>query len=169
MIDFVDRLTQHVRGGSSLAAAVEHELTEVDTSLAPMVHPVRAAMSAGEGLGRALERVDSDQSTSLDLLGSSLRLLLDHGGPVAVSLDRVGETLRAGVVARDEAAAQAGQATASALLLAVLPMVFAVFVAVVEPAARTFYLTTWTGAGCVAGAGALSFAGWSWIDRLVHR
>lgn len=175
VIDLVDHLAQQLRGGRSLASAIELTINTTDAisvshpTLDVRLRPVRQALASGERLGRALERADVDGLVALELLLASVRLLLENGGPAAVSLDRVGETLRLGVAARDEAASQAGQATASALLLAALPLVFAVLIALAEPAVAELYLTSWTGAACIVSAGALSYWSWWWIDRVVHR
>ncbi|MEZ5229114.1 MAG: type II secretion system F family protein [Acidimicrobiales bacterium] len=175
VIEVIDRLAQQLRSGRSLAAAVSSLLADIDHGadaghgLGARLDACRRAHAAGANLGAALRRADVVGLPSLALLATSLRLMLANGGPVALSLDRVGETLRAGVAARDDAAAHAGQATASADLLTLLPVVFTAVVAAIEPAAAQLYLRSWTGAGCLAVAGLLSAASWWWIDRAVQR
>ncbi len=180
VIDLVDRLGQQVRAGVSLAAAIERALValpansnehsdERSAAFMGRFDSTRRALISGESMPVALSRVDAAGLASLDLLMAALVVLLKNGGPVAVALDRIGETLRAGVGARDEAAAQSGQAVASAGLLSVLPFAFAGVVALVEPSVADFYLSTWVGAGCLLAAGASSTVSWFWIDWAVHR
>ncbi len=180
VIDLVDRLGQQVRAGVSLAAAIERVLVapsanstehvgEMQSVFVARFVSTRRALASGESMPVALARVDTADLASLDLLVAALVVLLRNGGPVAVALDRIGETLRAGIGARDEAAAQSGQAVASAGLLSVLPFAFAGVVALVEPNIADFYLSTWAGAGCLLAAGAASTVSWFWIDWAVHR
>ncbi len=169
VIDVADLIGLQLRGGASLAASVEVALGDIALELVHHVEPVRRARRSGEGLPAALGRAEADGLVSLELPMASLRLLLMNGRPAAVSVDRVADTLRAGVGSRDEAAASAGQATASAALLAALPMVFATIVAAAEPSVAVFYATTWTGAACLACAVLLSSLSWWWIDWAVHR
>ncbi len=69
----------------------------------------------------ALRRCRAPERSSLALLMTGLAVLLEHGGPAAVAVERLGDTIRSGIGARAEARAQAGQVLASATLLAVLP------------------------------------------------
>ncbi len=168
VVALADHIAQQLRGGSSLAASVGQALSGPDTAFPGRLGATRRAIQSGERLTSALRRVDADGLVSLGLLVTALRVLIANGGPAAVSIERVSEALRAGASARAELAAQSGQATASAVLLAALPFLFAVVVAMIEPAAATLYLSTWIGAACVCGAGLLSAAGWWWIDRAVN-
>lgn len=169
VIDVCEGIAQQLRAGNSLAASVTAAIESAPVPLDQRFEPVRRAMQAGAPPARALGRADTERLESLGLLATALAVLLDNGGPVVVAIDRIGETVRSGVEARAEAQAQTGQATASALLLAALPLPFAVVVGLIEPAAASLYLTSWTGALCLGFAAALSAAGWLWIDQAVHR
>lgn len=169
VVALADQLAVRLRGGQSLAGAIRDALADaVETDLAGAVTGVVDALAAGEGLATALGRADT-AVPSLGLLVAALTVLVEQGGPAALALERFGDTLRAGVEGRAEARVQASQATASAALLAALPVVFGGGVAIAEPTAAAFYAHTWTGAACVATSSMLTLAGWHWIEWLTPR
>ena len=102
------------------------------------------------------------------LLAATSAVLLVTGGRGALALDRLADTLRGQNRAAEDAAAQAGQATASAAVLGVLPLLFAVVLGVVDDDARALYLTTWLGAGCLLVAIALTALCWTIFDRVLR-
>ncbi len=115
----------------------------------------------------ALRRCPTPDRSGLGLLLTGLAVLLERGGPAAVAVERLADTLRVAIGARDEARAQASQALASATLLALLPFLFAVLVALADPDAARLYLHTWTGAFCGAAATVATAGSWWWIDRWI--
>ncbi len=168
VIEFVDRIGQGMRGGGSLAGSVLDALdTMPDSPLRQRTEPTRRALQAGETLRVSLSRAERGDQPSLELVVTALTVLLVMGGPAASALDRLSDTLRLAVGARDEARAQAGQASASAALLAALPVAFGAVVALAEPAAADFYARSWLGAACVGVAAALAASGWWWMEWVI--
>ncbi|MDH3679160.1 MAG: type II secretion system F family protein [Acidimicrobiia bacterium] len=170
---FVDRLIQQLKAGGSLAQAVR-------TTIGPAgvegpLQLLRGGLDAGLGLGAALrwqKQATSgayrDQAPELALLLNTLTVLVDRGGPALPSLERLNDTLRSADAIDAEIRVQAGQATASAVVLAGLPVLFVIALIVVERRLRSFYLFEPGGAVCVAVAGTLSYAGWWWMQRIVE-
>lgn len=169
LIAVVDQLSQQVRSGSTLGASFLAAVSE-----RPRAHRELRSVTAGVAAGRRLTdaldelpRPRAHPGESVRLLAASLAILSKSGGPVAPALERLAETLRARRAATAEATTQASQAVASAALLAALPVMFVVFLSIVEPAARSFYLTDVGGGLCAAAMLLCLIAGWFWTERAI--
>jgi tight adherence protein B len=170
VVELVDHIGLELRAGGSLNGSIRRSLDAVvDPGLASRIQSCRRALLAGERLDAALGRMDERGLVPLGLLATSLVVLIRQGGPPAVAVDRLGDALRVGLADRADARATASQATASALVLSCLPVVFGLGAAVIEPATAELYLHSWIGAACVIAATVLAGSGWVWIDRLVER
>ncbi len=164
----VDRLVQRLQSGHSLhtvVAELDADPAEISTLLAPAARSLRA----GTTLEEAVDVLAHDRRNDrrLELLAATLGTLARNGGPAVPALQRLRFTLIGFVQAEDEAAAQAGQALASAALLTLAPGLFSVMVAAVDSDARRLYTREPIGAACVAAAVVLSYGGWRWMLRAV--
>ncbi len=173
----VERLIQQLRSGASLLQAcrlADEAVVPADRRpsgrpgpLAPLV----GAVDRGATLAEASRRLGSAGDPSVRLLALTLEVLAVNGGPAVPALQRLRHTLVGRAHRRHRAEAQAAGAVASAALLALAPILFAMVLAGVEPALARFYLDEPGGVACAAASLGLSIAGWWWmqhsLDRLV--
>lgn len=187
-IELVAVLLQHLKAGASLSQALRAATTRREAGggdAAPLggggsgpddvLAGIRAAADAGAGLEMALARAGrragagGSGATAAALLVRTLLVLVQRGGPALPALERLDDTLRSARWVDQETAAQASQATASALALAVLPALFVVVLAVLDADLARFYAFHPLGAVCLAGATLLAYAGWWWMHRIITR
>ena len=162
---FADELAQHLRSGGSLSSGFVRVARESSDVFA-IVEPVVRGIESGERIEVALERFQPpDEALRLVLL--TVRILVTTGGPASGAIERVGENVRAVIASDEEAKALAGQGTASATVLAVLPLGFAALAALSSDDIARFYAYEWSGAACVAASILLTGASWFWIDSLM--
>lgn len=162
---FADELAQQLRSGGSLTGSlfrVAHASPQMKQELAGVL----SAMAAGERLEVALQKVEpNDEAVRLVLV--TIGLLATTGGPAAETVERMGENVRAVIASEEEAKALAGQGTASAFVLGVLPLVFAVLAAFGDSQIARFYVFEWLGAACVTVSILLTGASWFWMETLM--
>lgn len=148
---------------------------------------IRAAADAGAGLELALARAAGTRGSGagpgssvvsgagrkgahgsdVALLVLTLLVLVQRGGSALPALERLDDTLRSARWVEQETAAQASQATASALALAALPALFVTVLALLDADLARFYAFHPLGAACLAGSAALAYAGWWWMHHIV--
>ncbi len=165
----IDVMGQQVRSGASLHGAVMSAIEDPSVvALEGELTVVASAVNGGQSLESALfELGDRTDLVELSLLATSVGVLVAHGGPVAPAIERLGELVRSIEVARLDAQSHASQATASAVVMAALPVVFAVVVALIDRRMAAFYVQSTLGAVCVVIAAGLAAMGWLWMDRLI--
>lgn len=169
---FVDGLTQRLKSGGSLSQALRSCVGSepVEAELLPF----RAGLAAGLGVEASLERVRAgsagagERPPGIDLLVITISVLVRRGGAALPSLERLNDTLRSAEWIAQEVRTQSGHAVASALLMAALPAVFVAGLASIDRRLARFYAFDIGGAACLIGAGALSYAGWWWMTRIVR-
>ena len=181
-IELVTVLLQHLKAGASLSQALRAATTRGAAGgrgAAPAGGPddllagIRAAADAGAGLEMALARAGrragarGSGDIAAALLVRTLLVLVQRGGPALPALERLDDILRSARWVEQETAAQASQATASALALAVLPALFVVVLALLDDDLARFYAFHPMGAVCLAGAALLAYAGWWWMHRTI--
>lgn len=188
-IELVAVLLQHLKAGGSLSQALRAATAGGRPGDGPVpaagVGPdevlagIRAASDAGAGLERALaraadRRARSDASagpggsgSDVALLIRTLLVLVQRGGPALPALERLDDTLRSARWVEQETAAQASQATASALALASLPALFVVVLGLLDADLARFYAFHPLGAVCLGGSALLAYAGWWWMQRII--
>ncbi|MEL7207301.1 MAG: hypothetical protein AAGK32_03555 [Actinomycetota bacterium] len=127
-------------------------------------------LKAGGTLRQATgpDGVGLDAVVDDELVATTLQVLTRRGGRALPSLERLSDTLRSAHAMEREARAQAGQATASAALMVILPLAFAVALALIDDRLRTFYLWHPLGTACLAVAVALSHLGWWLMERTIE-
>lgn len=180
LINLVDDLILRLRSGSSLRLALvdggqagSGSTTSDRTAVERWMAGVTAALVGGHPLRRAVADLAADPRTATDdrlrLTAATLNALAERGGPAIPALQRLRFALAGLGQAADEAASQAGQARASAVLMAVAPLGFAVTLASLDPEARRLYLYSATGLACLMAAVVLSYAGWWWMAWVIDR
>lgn len=135
-----------------------------------------------EGAGRAVHRIragsavqpavdgwaDGSADPSVRLLADALAISAATGGSHLRAVDAVIEAVRDRGALQREVRALASQAQTSAVVLVLLPVGFALVIAVVDPRVRTFYVGSALGPVCVIAGCALDLLG-AWIMlRLVR-
>ena len=105
------------------------------------------------------------------LVGAAVDLGAETGGATGQVLDGVADTLRERLALEREVAALSSQARASAALLVVAPVVFAVLAAAADPRVGAVLTGQPVGWACVAAGLLLDALGALWMRRMVggHR
>jgi tight adherence protein B len=167
--DALDAVGAGLRGGLGLAGAVEGAAS-VGPPLGPELAGIGAEVRAGRPLADAVarwQRASGDPATSL--AAAALGVAATVGGPGARAVDGAAASLRDRLAAEAEADALATQAKASAAVLTVAPIGFAVLLTSLDPTAARFLLGTPVGWACITAGLALDAAGAAWMAALVRR
>lgn len=172
--DTLESVARALRAGASLAQAV----AETPAPCAPAVRdewlrlqaavPVAGVAGAVDGVWSRPAATAGGLAPARQLVGAALRLAADVGGPQARALDLAAATLRQRVATAGEAWAQSAQARASALVLALAPVVFALLAAATDPRYVPFLTGTVPGAVLLHAGLALDAAGLAWMTRLIR-
>ncbi len=172
----VDAMVQQLRAGTGLRVVCATPAavgSEVDEMLRPLVEALERQRPLREAVGALQAEASRRAWHDAQLFAATLAALVDRGGPAVGALQRLRLTLTGAVEARSRAESQAGQARASAALLAGAPALFALVVAFADADVGHFYLREPSGGLCVTVALLLSQAGWRWmsrdVDRALHR
>ena len=163
--DALERLGSAIRGGRALGPAVIEVARGLPDPLGSELREVSAALSHGAGVTTALAAWAArlGASSEVRLVAAALTLGAEGGGEVARAVDRVASTLRERRELAGEVRALATQARASAVVLAVAPLIFAALVATIEPSAIAFLVATPAGLGCLGLGLGLEALGARWM------
>ena len=164
----IDTMIQHLRSGSGLrvvCAEAASTRPEVDEVLFPLVAGLRRHRRLREAVLDLQVEATERGWHDAQLFAATLAALIDRGGPAVPALQRLRLALMGSVEADARAESQAGQARASAAVLAGAPTLFALVVAGADADVGNLYLHEPIGAACVAAALILSHTGWRWMNR----
>ena len=127
-------------------------------------------VQAGASLNAALDQwVSEDRDPSVVVLRDALAISSTTGGSHLRAVDAVIDAVRERSALQREVRALASQARASALVLLVMPVGFAVVVGLLDPRVRAFSVGSPFGLACIAAGLALDGAG-AWImARMIRR
>lgn len=166
----LEHLAMELRAGAALAPAVVALGPATPEPLGAELRAMGQAIDHGAGLTAALDQWAgrARSSPEVRLAATALHLGAQAGGEVARSIDRVAVTLRERREIRAESSAHATQARASAAVLVVAPVAFAVLVAAVEPGAIRFLTASPAGAACLVAGVGLEAAGAAWMARILR-
>lgn len=165
----LDAVAAGLRGGLALPAALAGAASvgpPLGDELATLVREV----AAGRPLGDAVHRWQAgaaDPCTSL--VAAALTVAVQVGGPGARAVDGAAASLRERSSSDAEAAALATQGRASAAVLTLAPIAFAVLLTSLDPAAGRFLLGTPIGWLCIGTGLTLDAVGAWWMAHLVRR
>ena len=165
----LERLAAATRAGHSIGTA----LAEVADGTPPPLQSELAAAAAAITRGTPVEvavrgwGAAAMPSGDLELATTALALGARAGGEVGRALDRVAATLRERRELRGEARALATQARASAGVLTIAPIAFALLVSAIEPGVIGFLVATPAGLACLLIGLALDGLGALWMARIV--
>lgn len=166
--DALDAVAAGLRGGLALPAAIAGAAS-VGAPLGDELARVARQVDAGRPLAEAVARWQSaadDPHTAL--AGAALTVAAGVGGPGARALDGAAASLRDRIGSEAETAALATQGRASAAVLTLAPLAFALLLSSLDPAAGRFLLGTPVGWLCIAVGLGLDGAGAWWMARLVR-
>jgi tight adherence protein B len=165
----VRRLAASVRSGSPVGRALD-ELAVGGGPWAPPAGRVVAEVARGRRLHAALDAWAVESNTpGPALVSSAVALAEASGGSTAEALDAVARSLAERAELHREVAAASSSARASAGVLVVIPLVFAVVVAVADPRVGQVLVATPLGLTCVALGLLLDLGGAAWMRRLVRQ
>ncbi|MGY6499884.1 MAG: type II secretion system F family protein [Acidimicrobiales bacterium] len=167
--DALDAVARSSRAGSSVVQAL-CALDGPDAGPAEMVL-ARAGARVGRGvsLRQSLDAVvDQHPLPAMRLAVASLLVGAETGAAPARAVDGVAATLRDRAALEREAAAQATQARASAAVLVLAPVGFAVVAVGADPKVGDFLFRSPVGWACLTlGAGFDALGAW-WMHRIVR-
>ena len=166
VLTLLESVTRSLRSGASLRTAVVAASADspdlIDRELA-------ASLVDGSPLSFALDTWMRDATASRVLVGTALRLAAESGGAVASVLDGVAESVRDRRHLDREVVALASQARASAMVLIVAPILFALLMATIDPRVARFQFGSPLGWGCCVIGLLLDLAGAFWMSRMIGR
>jgi len=168
--DALDRLGSSLRAGDALGPALVSLAGVVPDPLGTELRVLARRVQHGRSVADALAGWSASEQASPDvrLVVAALTVGAGSGGEVARAVDGIATTLRERHEVAAEAHALATQARASATLLVTAPFVFTALVAMVEPEALRFLLTTPTGLGCLVLGIGLDGIGAAWMARITR-
>jgi tight adherence protein B len=164
-----DRGDRRRRAGAPPRDAVRSAAISAPPGLAAGLHAAAAAAERGIPLLAALERwAAASDLDGAELVVTALTVTAGAGGDPARSLAAVSDTLRDRRSLRREVRALSSQARASAAVIAVAPLGFAVLASGADGETARFLLSTPLGLACVGVGGLLDLAGWWWMDHITR-
>lgn len=165
----LDGITRELRSGAALPGAVA---AAASARPEPSTRRLGAELNRGVPLVVAVAGwVDASGSPARRLVGAALDLAVETGGATGQVLDGVADTLRERLALEREVGALSSQARASAALLVVAPVVFAVLAAAADPRVGAVLTRDPVGWACLTGGVLLDGAGALWMRKMIggHR
>ncbi len=163
----LDRMGRALRAGTSLRSAFGTTAVGSPAPLAGELARVDAELAAGEPLAAVLLHWgDRCPTPGVRLLVAAATLGHEAGGAQARAIDGVAATLRERHAVQREARALASQARASAAVVVLAPVGFAVFSAATDPEVLAFLLGTGPGLACLVLALGLDVGAAVWMARI---
>jgi tight adherence protein B len=165
----LEATARSLRSGASLRIALSESTGDAPPRLREELTAVVVAAERGVPLVDAIDAwTTSATGHGVRLAGAALALSAELGGAAARSLDGVAATLRDRNAVRREVRALSSQARASAVVIGVAPLGFAVIAAAVEPRTIDFLLRTRVGMACLVVGVVLDGLGAAWMHRLAN-
>jgi tight adherence protein B len=166
----LERLAAALRTGSAPGPAFRALAASTPPPLGAELQAAAVEVEHGAPLGDALDRWGAGAAASPDvrLAAAALALAVRTGGAMARPVDRVAATLRERHELQAEVRALATQARASAGVLTVAPLGFALLVSTVEPGVVRFLLGSPPGLLCLLLGLGLQALGATWTSRILR-
>jgi tight adherence protein B len=132
--DTINLMVNGIRAGYSILQAMEAVSKEMGPPIAEefarVVQEVQFGITLEEAMDHMLRRVPSDD---LDMMITAINVQREVGGNLAEVLDSISFTIRERVRIKGEVRALTGQSRASGYLIAMVPVVLAVVVYLINP------------------------------------
>ncbi len=167
LAELLEAIARALRSGASLRQAVTAAAGAGSGPLARDLTQTMADVGRGADFGVALDGWGQRRCVpSLRLAVAALTLAAETGGAQARALDRVAATVRDRLAVRSEQAALGSQARASALVMGVTPVAFALLAGVTDPRTADFLLHRAPGLACLSLGLVLDAAALVWMLRI---
>jgi tight adherence protein B len=167
LAEAVESVAASLRAGRSLADGLGRAAAGAEPGLRTDLLQIAGRMKRGMGASAAVGRWAADGRTpGAVLVAAAVGLSADAGGDLGRALAGVATTLRERRSLDREIRALSAQARASAVVIAVAPLAFAVLAAGADRGTARFLLASPGGWACLAGGTVLDLAGWRWMRRL---
>lgn len=168
LLVLVEGIGRQLRSGATIAAALSAAGERAPGPVGEDLAAVRRALGAGATVEEAMRGWAALRPwPTVQLVCAALALGASSGGLRARMVDELAQSLRQIDGARREAAALAGQAQASAVVMVVAPLLFAALLAAGDGAARHFLTRQPLGLCCLAAGLALDLAAAAAMARIV--
>jgi tight adherence protein B len=164
--DSLERVARALRSGASLPVALAAGQPERPHVLANDWRRLTAEAGDVGVLTAATRWRERRASRAVSLTVAALAVASDVGGPQARALDTVAATLRQRIALEAEVHALGAQSRASAGVIALAPLGFAMLASGLEPAYLSFLLGTPAGLLMLSTGVALQLVGLWWMARL---
>ena len=162
-------LAAALRAGRSLRQAIELAGAEVDAPIGPSFERITARVELGDPMDDAIATwAEEISGADARLAAGVLRMHRRTGGALAVTLDRLAETLRNRGSAARELRSLTAQARLSANILGLLPLGFFTFLSVIAREDMVDAITAPSGATAIALGLVLQAAAYVWIRGLLR-
>ncbi len=167
--DALDVVAGALRSGRPLASALGEAAAGAPPLLAADLQDVARRVRQGATVDAALAAWTlRRRNLSVNLAVAGWRLALEVGGAQATVLAGLADSVRDRAASQDDLWAAASQARASAAVLAVAPVGFALFSGVVDPATLVATLRQPLTASCLAAGVVLDAIGACWMLRMAR-
>lgn len=167
--ELVEHVGRGLRAGFDLRGALSAAAGSVPGVHARELDGAVARLGAGADLAAALAPwVDRHDRPPVRLVVAALEVASAAGGARARALDGVAGTLRSRLAVDREVRSLASQASASAVVLVALPVVFGVVGSVADPRLAHTLFATAPGLACVGVAALLDGLGAAWMQRILR-
>jgi tight adherence protein B len=167
VISQLDDISGALRAGTSLREAIVGIGGTVPPAASTVLDGFATELARGASLGavcRQRARTTTDHRDRL--VAAAIALAAAGGGQQARAVDATSDAVREHLALAAEVRAQAAQATLSALVLAVTPLVFTAWSASSDARVRSFLFGDPLGVACLAGGLTLDALGGWWMARL---
>lgn len=167
LAELLEAIARALRSGASLRQAVASAAAAGSGPVARDLAQVMVDVDRGADFGAEVAAWGQRRPLpSLRLAVAALTLAAETGGAQARALDRVATTVRDRLAVRSEQAALGSQARASALVMGVTPVAFAVLAGVTDPHTADFLLHRTPGLVCLTLGLLLDAAALIWMLRI---
>ena len=166
--DLLEAVARSLRAGASLLTALEQAAASRSGRVATDLQRTLVAVHRGAPLGAALEGWAAGADPVRTMAGVALALGADLGGARARALDDAAASLRDRAALAGEIRALTAQARASAAVMVVAPIAFAVFGWLAEGGTASGFATPVGGACLVAGLTLDAVGAW-WMAAWTRR
>jgi tight adherence protein B len=170
LADVVDMLASALATGAPVSDALEAAARTAPEVIGAPLEEAARSVRGGLPIVDALERwAGSDAGPDgAGLVVAAFAIASATGGDPAAGLAGVGATLRERRAVAREVHALASQARASATVIALAPVGFALVTAGLGGTAARFLLGSPVGIACLLAGGGLDVAGWRWMRRITE-
>jgi tight adherence protein B len=169
MLGFLERVRQLLSVGNSLSTALARAVDNSPAIVTQCLSPTIRRINNGTGVAESLERCAIELDVyELHLLATAARTNLRFGGSMTAILKNIIENIRKRATVERELRADTTQIRSSAWVLALLPMLVASVVMLMNTDYARWFLVTTTGHKMIAYAVVSQLIG-AWLMRLITR